>query len=132
MQFVSLSFLLLLPVAALINFIIPRKFRYIWLLVISAAFYISIDLKAAAVMAGTVVVTYLAALLIEKVSGGAEEKRTKGATALLVLAIVIEVAAMLIFRSGKIMGAIGISFALFIKTCSSVTSWSLKSSISKV
>ncbi|RKM57846.1 MBOAT family protein [Butyrivibrio sp. CB08] len=110
MQFVSLAFLLLLPVAALINFIIPRKFRYIWLLAISAAFYISIDLKASAVMAGTVVVTYFAALLIEKVSGGAEEKRTKGATALLVLAVVVEVAAMLIFRSGKIMGAIGISF----------------------
>ena len=57
MQFVSFGFLLLLPVAAIVNFIIPRKFRYIWLLVISAAFYISIDFKAAAVMAGTVVIT---------------------------------------------------------------------------
>ena len=41
MQFVSFGFLLLLPVAAIVNFIIPRKFRYIWLLVISAAFYIN-------------------------------------------------------------------------------------------
>ena len=110
MQFVSFGFLVMLPIAALINFIIPRKYRYIWLLVISAAFYISLDAKAAAVMAGTVVVTYVAALLIEKVSGGADAPRTKGAAAILAVAIVIEVAAMLVFRSGKILGAIGISF----------------------
>ena len=110
MQFVSFGFLVMLPIAALINFIIPRKYRYIWLLVISAAFYISLDAKAAAVMAGTVVVTFVAALLIEKVSGGADASRTKGAAAILAVAIVIEVAAMLVFRSGKILGAIGISF----------------------
>lgn len=110
MQFVSFGFLLLLPVAALINFIIPRKLRYIWLLVISVAFYISIDVKAAAVMAGTVVVTYVAALLIEKFSEGSDKQRTKSAALIFALAVIIETAAMLIFRSGKILGAIGISF----------------------
>ena len=110
MQFVSFGFLIMLPIVALINFFIPRKYRYIWLLVVSALFYLSLDLKAAAVMAGTVVVTYFAALLIEKASGGADEKRTKTAAVILALAIVIEVAAMLVFRSGKILGAIGISF----------------------
>ena len=110
MQFVSFGFLIMLPIVALINFFIPRKYRYIWLLVVSALFYLSLDLKAAAVMAGTVVVTYFAALLIAKASGGADEKRTKTAAVILALAIVIEVAAMLVFRSGKILGAIGISF----------------------
>ena len=110
MQFVSFGFLLLLPVAALINFIIPRKLRYIWLLVISVAFYISIDVKAAAVMAGTVVVTYVAALLTEKFSEGSDKQRTKSAALIFALAVIIETAAMLIFRSGKILGAIGISF----------------------
>ncbi|WP_022768193.1 MBOAT family O-acyltransferase [Butyrivibrio sp. NC2007] len=110
MQFVSFGFLIMLPIVALINFFIPRKYRYIWLLVVSALFYLSLDMKAAAVMAGTVVVTYFAALLMEKVSGGADEKRTKTAAVILALAIVIEVAAMLVFRSGKILGAIGISF----------------------
>ena len=110
MQFVSFGFLIMLPIVALINFFIPRKYRYIWLLVVSALFYLSLDLKAAAVMAGTVVVTYFAALLIEKASGRADEKRTRTAAVILALAIVIEVAAMLVFRSGKILGAIGISF----------------------
>jgi len=110
MQFVSLSFLLLLPLAAIINFIIPRKFRYIWLLVISVAFYLNIDLKAAAVMAGTVVVTYASALLMEKVSGDGSKKKSPGAMAVLAVSVIIEITAMLVFRSGKIMGAIGISF----------------------
>lgn len=110
MQFVSFGFLIMMPLVALINFFIPRKYRYIWLLVVSALFYLSLDIKAAAVMAGTVVVTYVAALLIEKVSGGADEARPKTAAVILALAIVIEVAAMLVFRSGKVMGAIGISF----------------------
>ena len=110
MQFVSFAFLLLLPVAALINFIIPRKLRYIWLLVISIAFYLSIDLKAAAVMAGTVVVTYGAALLMEKLMGDAKDDKPKSSLVVLGLSVVILIAAMLIFRSGKIMGAIGISF----------------------
>ncbi len=110
MQFVSLGFLIFLPFAAIVNFIIPRKFRYIWLLVISAAFYISIDVKAAAVMAGTVVITYFAALLIEKASSGADQPASKKSAIILALAVTIEVAAMLVLRSGKILGAIGISF----------------------
>ena len=110
MQFVSFAFLLLLPAAAIINYIIPRKFRYIWLLVISIAFYLSIDLKAAAVMAGTVVVTYGAALLMEKLMGDGKDNKPKGSLVVLGVSIVILIAAMLIFRSGKIMGAIGISF----------------------
>jgi D-alanyl-lipoteichoic acid acyltransferase DltB (MBOAT superfamily) len=120
MQFVSFAFLVFLPAAALINFIIPRKYRYIWLLLISAAFYLSIDIKAAAVMAGTIVVTYAAALLMDRMAGsdnaprneGSDSKcvRSKSIAIVLALTIIMEVAAMLFFRSGKILGAIGISF----------------------
>ena len=102
MQFVSFAFLLLLPVAALINFIIPRKFRYIWLLVTSIAFYLSIDVKASLVMAGTVVITYVAGILIDK--------KNKASFPFFVIALVLEVAALLVFRSGSILGAVGISF----------------------
>ncbi len=102
MQFVSFSFLLLLPIVAIINFFIPAKFRYIWLLVISAAFYLSVDIKAAAVMAGTVVVTFAAGLLIDK--------KPDLSKAVFLAAVIIEAAAMFVFRSGRILGAVGISF----------------------
>ncbi len=110
MQFISFAFLLFLPVVALINSIIPRNYRYIWLLIASISFYISIDVKAAIVMAGTVVVTYGAALLIDKIKERAGEAPSKKAAFVLGFSILIEVAAMLVFRSGKILGAIGISF----------------------
>ena len=110
MQFVSFAFLLLLPVVAFINYIIPRKYRYIWLLVVSIAFYLSIDLKAAAVMAGCVVITYFSALIMDRVSGEDTSSRGRAAGAVLAISVVLEIAAMLVFRSGKVMGAIGISF----------------------
>ncbi len=112
MQFVSLAFLAALPIAALINFIIPRKFRYIWLLIISFAFYLSIDVKAFVVMAGTIIITFGAGLILDRLLEDTQDsgKRPLGATITLFLAIAIEIAAMFIFRSGKIMGAIGISF----------------------
>ncbi len=110
MQFVSFAFLLLLPVVAFINYIIPRKYRYIWLLVVSIAFYLSIDLKAAAVMAGCVVITYFSALIMDRVSGEDTSSRGWAAGAVLAISVVLEIAAMLVFRSGKVMGAIGISF----------------------
>ena len=94
----------------MINFLIPRKFRYIWLLFISVAFYLSLDMRAAAVMAGTIVVTYFSALLIERVSAKAGGTRPRSAAVILALSLLVEVAAMLVFKSGKIMGAIGISF----------------------
>ena len=53
MQFISLGFLIFLPVVAMFNYVIPRKYRYIWLLVTSLAFYISVDVKSAAVMAAS-------------------------------------------------------------------------------
>ncbi len=102
MQFISFSFLLLLPVAALINFIIPDKYRYVWLLVISVAFYISIDVRAAAVMAATVGITYGAGLLLGKKTGHSR--------LILFAAIAVLTTAMFVFRSGRILGAVGISF----------------------
>ncbi|MBP3208701.1 MAG: hypothetical protein J6M64_02165 [Oscillospiraceae bacterium] len=61
-------------------------------------------------MAGTIVITYFAALLIEKFSDGEGDTKTRSAGLIFALAVIIEVAAMLVFRSGKILGAIGISF----------------------
>ena len=101
MQFVSLGFLLLLPLAAFINYLIPRKYRYIWLLVTSIFFYLGIDLKASAVMAGTVVVTYFAALFIERLSENSG-KRAVGSRIVFVLAVVIDFLATAHRKAGEI------------------------------
>ena len=76
MQFVSFGFLIFLPLAVLINFIVPRKFRYIWMLLISLAFYISLDLKAAGVLAVTVVLNYAGGILLGRRADGPPDKGT--------------------------------------------------------
>ncbi len=101
MTFTSFEFLIFLPVVVLVNFIIPQKFKYIWLLITGLFFYASIDYKAAVVMAVSVLTTYCAAIIIEK---GKAPKLT------LLLCGFLNAALILTFRSGSILGAVGISF----------------------
>ncbi len=69
-SFISLYFFIFLPVVVLFNFVIPRKFRYIWLFVTSICFYGSIDLGSTIVLALVILLTYGAALLLEKSDEG--------------------------------------------------------------
>ena len=107
MQFVSFSFLIFLPLVVLINFIVPRKYRYIWLFVTSMAFYLSLDLRASVVLAVTLLLTYFEGLLLDKKRNSASGAKSEF---LLGCFIFIDVALLLIFRAGSILGAIGISF----------------------
>lgn len=64
MAFNSIDFLIFFPIAVAIYFIIPRKIRYIWLLVISYYFYMGWNPKYALLIALSTVITYMASLLI--------------------------------------------------------------------
>lgn len=64
MLFNSLSFLVFFPVVLLVYFVIPRKIRYIWLLVCSYYFYMCWSAEYALLIAMSTVVTYLSGILI--------------------------------------------------------------------
>ena len=64
MLFNSLSFLIFFPIVLLIYFIIPRKIRYIWLLIASYYFYMSWNAKYALLLLGSTLITYVAGLVI--------------------------------------------------------------------
>ena len=66
MQFVSFAFILVLLVVAGVNHVVPRKYRYIWLLVVSMAFYVSLDAKYTVVLILSILSTYGAGIVIEK------------------------------------------------------------------
>lgn len=66
MQLSTLLFLVFLFLVFVINFIFPRRFRWIWLLFASYAFCIYASPKNALVLLGVTAVTYLAGLLINK------------------------------------------------------------------
>ncbi len=68
MQFNSIHFLVFFPVVLLVYFIIPKKLRYIWLLIASYYFYMSWNPTYAILIAFSTVVTYLCSIIIEQAS----------------------------------------------------------------
>ena len=66
MLFNSIDFLFFFPVVVFIYLIIPRKLRYLWLLLASYYFYMSWNPKYALLIFFSTLVTWLICLLIEK------------------------------------------------------------------
>ena len=66
MLFNSLDFMIFFPIVVLVYFIIPRKIRYIWLLVVSYYFYMCWNAEYALLIGISTVITYLSGLLLEK------------------------------------------------------------------
>ena len=84
MLFNSLSFLIFFPIVLLIYFIIPRKIRYIWLLIASYYFYMCWNPKYALLLLFSTGVTYLGSLLLEKCGDRVGWKKAVAAVGLLI------------------------------------------------
>lgn len=67
MLFNSIDFLIFFPVVVLVYLMIPKKIRYIWLLVTSYYFYMSWNAQYALLILASTLTTYLAGWLVHKV-----------------------------------------------------------------
>ncbi|MCH5279926.1 MAG: MBOAT family protein [Lachnospiraceae bacterium] len=67
MLFNSINFLIFLPIVVLVYFIIPKKIKYLWLLVASYYFYMCWNAKYALLIFASTVITFISGLLIEKI-----------------------------------------------------------------
>lgn len=67
MLFNSLDFLIFFPIVVLVYFIIPKKIRYIWLLVASYYFYMCWNAKYALLIGVSTLITYLSGLFLGKI-----------------------------------------------------------------
>lgn len=77
MLFNSLHFLLFFPFVVCIYFLLPRKVRWVWLLVSSYYYYMSWNAKYAALLAVSTGITWLSGLLIGRCSGQQNGERKK-------------------------------------------------------
>lgn len=68
MLFNSFDFLCFFPLVVCIYFVIPRRIRYIWLLLASYYFYMCWNAKYAILIAASTLMTYAGSLIIEKVN----------------------------------------------------------------
>ncbi len=66
MLFNSISFLIFFPIVVLFYYLIPKKFRYIWLLIASYYFYMSWNPRYVVLLLLSTIVTYLSGLFIPK------------------------------------------------------------------
>ncbi len=66
MNFNSFQFLIFYPIVAVLNYIVPRKYRWIPLLIASYYFYLSWNAKLFFLILFTTAVSYASGLLIEK------------------------------------------------------------------
>ncbi len=64
MLFNSLEFLIFFPLVVAIYFIIPKKTRYIWLLVTSYYFYMGWNAQYALLIATSTIITYLSGIML--------------------------------------------------------------------
>ena len=64
MLFNSFQFLIFFPVVTLVYFIIPRKVRYIWLLLASYYFYMCWNVKYVVLIAASTLITWICGLLL--------------------------------------------------------------------
>ncbi len=73
MLFNSIDFLIFFPIVTLLYFLIPYRFRYIWLLIASYYFYMAWNPVYALLMLTSTFITYLSGILIDrsdKLGGG--------------------------------------------------------------
>lgn len=73
MLFNSIEFLLFFPAVAILYFLLPKKIRYVWLLLASYYFYVSLGKKQVFLLLGVTILTYLSGRLLGRLS--AEEER---------------------------------------------------------
>ncbi len=106
MSLISVSFVIFLPLAVFVNFMIPRKYRYIWLFLSSYVFYLSNDPGYAAGLLFCTASTYGTGLLLEGKGRGIKR-------ILLGVCICANVGILFFLRQsffGSIAAPIGISF----------------------
>ena len=69
-----MEFLIFFPIAMLLNFVVPTKFRFIPLLALSYYFYMSWNPELVFLILFTTIVSYLSAFIIEKSENAAKRK----------------------------------------------------------
>ncbi|MCM1044027.1 MAG: hypothetical protein NC417_00815 [Candidatus Gastranaerophilales bacterium] len=92
MLFNSMEFLIFFPIVTGVFLIIPRKCRYIWLLIASYYFYMSWNPKYAILIAVSTIITFISGLLL----GGVEQKWMK--QLVMVVSLISNLAILAIFK----------------------------------
>lgn len=93
MNFTSFNFLLLFPIVCIVNYLIPYKWRWAYLLLVSYVFYISWQPVFGLILAGVTIVSFIAGLKIYQ-----KREDSKKARYWLTAGIIISLLPLLAFK----------------------------------
>ena len=96
MIFNSIDCLIFFPVVTLLYFVLPRRVRWVWLLVASYYFYMSWNPRYAVLIALSTVITWLSGLLIARAGEIADERARTRRKKLWVAASFVSTLAMVV------------------------------------
>ena len=96
MLFNSYEFVIFLPVAVAVNYILPKKVRYIWLLIASYYYYMCWNAKYALLILTSTVVTYACGLALERFKD--DESGTARKKLAVALSLVINLGILFVFK----------------------------------
>ena len=100
MLFNSLEFVVFFFAVLLLYYVLPKKVRYIWLLIASYVFYGAWNVKYLALLFGITFATYLCGFFIDKITEGVwdEKKKNIGRKAVLTVGIVTNIGLLIYFK----------------------------------
>lgn len=75
MLFNSIHFLVFFPVVVLAYYLLPHKFRWVWLLVCSYYFYMAWNPRYALLISTSIIITFVSGVLIERANQIGDEKK---------------------------------------------------------
>ncbi|MCR5672552.1 MAG: hypothetical protein K6F87_02420 [Lachnospiraceae bacterium] len=74
MLFNSISFIILFPLTVLVYFLIPKRFRFVWLLVVSYAFYFAQSKSFVLLLVASTLITYVTGIALAAFDGKTVKK----------------------------------------------------------
>ena len=92
MTFNSIPFIILFPIAVILFYVLPARFRYIWLLLLSYAFYYAAGGAFLMLLAALTVITYISALAIDSFDGPGIRKT------ILILTLLVSLCTLFAFK----------------------------------
>ena len=118
MQFTSINFLIFYIVLILVYFIVPNKFKYVWMLVCSLAFYAAFGHGYIFYLIGTTAVTYIASRLIGRINDNediSQDIKSARKKQILIVTVLLCVIQLSVFKYAQLnmMMPIGLSFYSF-------------------
>ena len=77
MVFNSINFLIFFPIVTLVYFILPHRFRLIWLLFASYFFYANLNIIFVIIMFAATVISYIGGVLLGRIKIDRKDKNSK-------------------------------------------------------